>query len=196
MKIYMKNPTGINWSSCAYHIKLSLLEAARLKITVLIKAVIRIIYNRLINPSGLLGVTGHYHPVLHVTCQSLVDYNINMPESSKCWNWTQYRCQRREEKKMDHTCLVMTVFDYQCITSTDTEVVIQSGTDTAVMPLCITITVSVLFWDWLSSRDKLRRTKWGGGGGGGAVICKGKKVVSFLCMCSIMSNISKWCTLG
>ena len=114
MKIYMKNPTGINWSSCAYHIRLSLLEAARLKVTVLIKAIIRIIYNRLINPAGLLGVAGHYHPVLHVTChsQSLVDYSINMPESSKYWNWTQYRCQRREEKEMDHTYLVMTVSDY------------------------------------------------------------------------------------
>ena len=85
MKIYMKNPTGINWSSCAYHIKLSLLEDPRLKVSVLIKAIVRIICNKLINPAGLLGVAGHYHPVLHVichrvwwtiTCQSLQNVEI------------------------------------------------------------------------------------------------------------------------
>ena len=36
-------------SSCAYHIKLPLPENPLLKTTVLIKAIIRIIYNKLIN---------------------------------------------------------------------------------------------------------------------------------------------------
>ena len=36
-------------SSCAYHIKLPLPEDPLLKVTVLINAIVRIIYNKLIN---------------------------------------------------------------------------------------------------------------------------------------------------
>ena len=79
-KSFMKNPTGIK---CAYHIKLQIPEDPLLKFTVLIKAVIRIIYNKLINTSraGFISIWGVSltHPVL--TSFLSVEILLHIP----CW---------------------------------------------------------------------------------------------------------------